>query len=95
MKGELKFKKFLNALAFVALAISGIALIVALILGKLNTALGFANALRQVAYCLAFVVTAVVAYGYVRTKRSVAWLVVYILCVVFIVVPLVIGMFHI
>ena len=95
MKGELRFKKFLNALAFIALVISGVALVVALILGKLDKAAGFANALQQIAYCLAFVVTAVVAYGYVRTKRSVAWLVVYILCVVFIVVPLIIGIFHI
>ena len=94
MKSELKMKKFLNAMAFVVLVISGIALVVSLVLGKLSVAQNFANILRQIAYCLAFIVTAVVAYSYVRTKRSTAWLVIYIICVIFVVVPLVIGLFN-
>lgn len=94
MKTELKMKKFLNALAFVVLVISGIALVVSLVLGKLSVAQNFANVLRQIAYCLAFVVTAVVAFNYVRTKRSNVWLIVYIVCVIFVVVPLVIGLFN-
>ena len=93
MKNELKMRQFFNALAFVALAISGVALVVSLILGKLNVGQEIANVLKNVSYCLAFVVTAVSAYNYVKTKRSTTWLVIYILCVVFVVVPLVIGMF--
>lgn len=94
MKTELKMKKFLNAMAFIVLVISGIALVVSLVLGKLNAAQNFANVLKQIAYCLAFVVVAIVAYGYVRTKRSTAWLVIYVVCVIFVVVPLVIGLFN-
>ena len=93
MKTELKMKKFLNALAFIVLVISGIALIISLILGKLNSAQKFANVLSYISYCLAFVVTSIVAYNYVRTKRSVVWLIIYIICVLFVVVPLVIGLF--
>lgn len=94
MKTELKMKRFLNAMAFIVLVMSGIALVVSLVLGKLSVAENFANLLKQIAYCLAFVVTSVVAYGYVRTKRSAVWLVIYIICVVFVVVPLVIGLFN-
>ena len=94
MKSELKFKKFLNALAFVVLIISGIALVVSLVLGKLSVAQNFADILKQIAYCLAFVVTAIVALNYVKTKRSNVWLIIYIICVIFVVVPLVIGLFN-
>ena len=94
MKTELKMKKFLNAMAFIVLVISGIALVVSLVLGKLSVAQNFANVLKQISYCLAFVVTAIVAYNYVRTKRSAVWLIIYIICVIFVVVPLVIGLFN-
>lgn len=93
MKNELKMKQFFNALAFVALAISGLALVISTILGRLNVAQDVVSILKNISYCLAFVVTAISAYRYVKTKRSTAWLVIYILCVIFVVVPLVLGMF--
>ena len=95
MKNELKAKKFLNGIAFAVLVISGVALVISLILGKLSVAENFANVLRQISYCLAFIVVSVSAYNYVKTKRSTTWLVVYILCVLFVVVPLIFGLFNI
>ena len=95
MKRELNTKKFFNAMAFVALCIAGIALLVSKILGWLNAGVQFANILNQVAYVLAFVVTAVAAFYYVRTKRSVAWTVIYVLAVLLVVGPLVLSMFNI
>ena len=93
MKNELRVKKFINGVAFCVLVISGIALVVSLILGKLEVAQNFANILRQISYCLAFIVVSVSAYSYVRTKRSAGWLIVYINCVLFVVVPLIVGLF--
>ena len=93
MKNELRVKKFINGVAFCVLVISGIALVVSLILGKLEVAQNFANILRQISYCLAFIVVSVSAYSYVRTKRSAGWLIVYIICVLFVVVPLIVGLF--
>ena len=93
MKNELRLKKFLNGIAFCVLIISGVALVVSLVLGKLEVAQNFANVLRQISYCLAFIVVSVSAYNYVKTKRSTVWLIIYIVCVLFVVVPLIVGLF--
>lgn len=95
MKNELNTKKFFNAMAFVGLVIAGIALIVSKILGWLSVGAQFAGILNQVAYCLAFIVTAVAAFYYVRTKRSATWLIIYVIAVLLVVVPLVLSMFNV
>ena len=92
MKKELNTKRFFNLLAFVALIVSGVALLISKIfLGNSTTA----NVLNNLAYVLAFVVTAVSAYGYVRTRRSMTMLIIYIIAVIFVVIPLIISIFHI
>lgn len=92
MKKDLNTKKFFNLLAFIALVISGVALLISKIfLGDSPTA----NFLNGIAYVLAFVVTAVSAFYYVRSRRSVAIIIVYIVAVIIVVVPLVLSMFKI
>lgn len=93
MKKELNTKKFFNLLAFIALIISGVALLISKIFFGANT--NTAMILNNTAYVLAFVVTAVSAYHYVRTRRSLVWLIVYIIAVIIVVVPLVLSMFKI
>lgn len=93
MKGELNSKRFFNMLAFISLAISG----VVLVLTKVLTACGITWAglaiLDTVAYMLGFVVTAVAAFHYVRTKQSVVYTIIYIIAVLLVVVPLFINFF--
>ncbi len=93
MKNQLNTKKFFNAMAFVALIIAGIALMISKIFFGANG--DVSRILNSVAYTLAFVVTAFCAYFYVRTKRNVAWLIIYIIAVIIVVVPLVLSMFNI
>lgn len=95
MKGELNAKRFFNAMAFVALVIAGVVLVLSKILGALGVQVNLLTILNNIAYVLAFVVTAVAAFYYVRTKRSLAWTIVYIVAVLLVVVPLVLSMFQI
>ena len=92
MKNQLNSKKFFNAMAFVALVISGVALLISKIFLGTSTA---ATVLNSIAYVLAFVVTSFCAFFYVRTKRSIAWTIVYIVAVIIVIVPLVLSMFNI
>lgn len=93
MKRELNAKKFFNAMAFVALVISGIALLISKIFFGADTAA--AAVLNNIAYILAFVVTAFAAFNFIKTKRSVTWTVIYVIAVIIVVVPLVLSMFRI
>ena len=91
MKRELNTKRFFNMLAFIALIISGVALLISKIfLGGTS-----ASVLNGIAYTLAFIVTSVCAYSYVRTRRSLTVLIIYIVAVVIVVVPLILSMFRI
>ena len=91
MKNELNRKKFLNAIAFIALIFAGIALLIAKFFIP-NTVVG--RVLSNLSYILAFVTTAVCAFNYVRTKRNVAYLIVYFIAVILVVVPLVLSLFN-
>ncbi|HAJ77896.1 MAG TPA: hypothetical protein DCO89_02370 [Clostridiales bacterium] len=91
MKNQLSSRKFFSAMAFVALVISGIALLISKIfLGSNTTA---ATVLNSIAYVLAFIVTSFCAFLYVRTKRNLVWTIIYIVAVIIVVVPLVLTMF--
>ena len=91
MKNQLNSKKFFSAMAFIALVISGVALLISKIFLGANTVA--ATVLNSIAYVLAFVVTSFCAYNYVKTKHSIVWVIVYIVAVVIVVVPLVLTMF--
>ncbi len=92
MKKELNSKKFFSLLAFIALIISGVALLISKIFfGNSTTAV----VLNNTAYVLAFVVTAFSALNYVKTKHSLVWTIIYIVAVIIVVVPLVLSMFKI
>ncbi|MBR4123980.1 MAG: hypothetical protein IKR12_00220 [Clostridia bacterium] len=91
MKNELNRKKFLNAIAFIALIFAGIALLIAKFFIP-NTVVG--RVLSNLSYILAFVTTAVCAFNYVRTKRNIVYTIIYIIAVTLVVVPLVLSLFN-
>ena len=91
MKNQLSSRRFFYAMAFVALIIAGIALLISKIfLGAATTG---ARVLNSIAYTLAFVVTSFCAFFYVKTKRNIVWTLIYIAAVIIVVVPLVLTMF--
>ncbi|MBQ8430529.1 MAG: hypothetical protein IJX26_01115 [Clostridia bacterium] len=95
MKAELAAKKFFNLIAFCALILAAVALLVSKILGWLAVATDFSAILNTVSYVLAFVVTAMGAFNYVRTLRSWLWMLIYVAALLIVVVPLVLSLFNI
>ena len=81
------FKGLINLLAFVAIAMVGIALLVSKILGGAG---GVAGALILIANVLAYIITAVAAFYFVKNKNNVWIWVVYAVALVLIVISYII-----
>lgn len=79
------FSKAMNFVAFIGLAIVAVVLILQKILSG-----EIIGALRTVGESIAYFVTAVSAYFYVRTKRNIWWYVAYTVFVVLVIVFMVI-----
>lgn len=100
MKKEINSKRFFYAMAFVAITFLAVALLVNLIASKVGSNgedvfSKIANIIKQIAQALAYTCACVSAYGYVRSKRNVAYLVVYIIACVMIAVFVVLPIFGI
>ena len=69
------FNKIMDMLAFVAVIIGGVALLVAVVLDKLpiSISLGFITALRNLANAIGWLVLSILSFKYIKTKRNV-WL---------------------
>ena len=78
-------KHLVNFLAFWSIALIATVLVVGKLLGWLISA-DFLRLLQLFALIIAEAITAVYAYSYVRAKNKTAWLVVYIVFIVLIVI---------
>ena len=79
------FGKVMNFIAFVGLAIVAVVLVLQKILSG-----EIIGALRTIGESIAYFVTAVSAFFYVKTKRNVWWYVAYAVCVILVIVFMVI-----
>lgn len=90
---ELKLKKLVNAVAYFAI----IFLAVALLLSQISSAgsvLGdIADIFSRLANTIAYVIVAVMAFFYVKTKRNIAYMITYIVSVILIAVFVIIPIF--
>lgn len=75
------FKRFVNALAFVSTVCIGVALILTLIFSKVDALSGAAEYIRMIGEIFAYLIVCIMAFSYVRTKRHIAWILVYVVCV--------------
>ena len=93
---DMKTKKFISLLAFIAILFASIALIIARISNGTDSSvfIQIANILKQIAYSFAFIVSGIYAYGWVKTKNLV-WLLIYIACCVAVAILLILPMFGI
>lgn len=82
-------KRFMNMLAFIGLALIAVALIVAKILGAVGVTASVVSAVRTVGECIAYIVTAVYAFYFVKNKRNAWWWVVYCVSIVVVVLLLI------
>lgn len=87
----MKGKGFVNFMAYIAIAF----IAVALILGKIFSAVGLSStiigALNLIAQVIAYTITAVFAFYYAKSRKHIAWMICYVLFVIAIIVFLVLG----
>lgn len=87
----MKGKSFVNFIAYIAIAF----IAVALILGKILSAIGLNSAiigaLNLIAQIIAYAITAVFAFYYAKSKKHIAWMICYIVFVIAIIIFLVLG----
>ena len=81
----MKGKQFVNFLAYISIALIATALLVGKILGWLISP-NVVNILNLVAQIIAYTITAVYAFMYAKSKRSIGWMVAYIIFVIVIIV---------
>ena len=81
----MKGKQFVNFLAYISISLIAIALFVGKILGWLISP-NVVNVLNLVAQIIAYTITAVYAFMFAKSKRSIGWMVAYIIFVVVIIV---------
>lgn len=89
---ELKLKKFAQAAAYFAI----IFVAVALLLNQISSTGVFgdiANILKELANAVAYMLIAISAFFYVKTKRNVLYMVSYIVAVVLIVIFIILPLF--
>lgn len=81
----MKGKQFLNFLAYISVALIAIALVCARVLGWLLNA-KIIYALTLIAEVIAYIIVAVYGFIYAKSKRNKAWLIVYFVCLILIIV---------
>ena len=79
-------KKFMTMLAFIGLGLIALALLLAKLLGVFGVSASAVGAIKTVGECIAYIVTMVYAYQFVKAKRNAWWWVAY--CVSAVVVVL-------
>ena len=79
------FKSVMNLLAFVAI----ILIALSLILSKLNFAASINHACTLIANVIAYLMVAISSYYFVRSRRGIAYTITWIVCVVVIVVMMI------
>lgn len=98
MKNEIKQRKFFSAMAFYAILFLSIALIVSFIARKLGSDgsdvfTKIASVIQSIASALAYICACISAFGYVRAKRNIVYLILYLIACVLIAVFVILPIF--
>ena len=86
----MKGKGFINFIAYVSIGLIAVALILGKLLGWLinPSVLSVMNLIAQI---IAYAITAVFAFFFAKSKKSIGWMVAYVIFVVAIIIFLVLG----
>lgn len=87
-------KRVVNMFAFVGLTFIAFALLLTQVLNWVGVSMDVLNWFQRVGECIAYVVTAIYAFVYVRTKRNVWWWVAYAVALTVIVVMFVLRFWY-
>ena len=75
-------KKFMNMLAFIGLCLVAGSLLLAKLLAVFGVSANAISAIHTVGECMAYIVTMVYAFYFVKSKRNMWWWIAYIVAVV-------------
>ena len=81
----MKGKSIVSFLAYISVALIAVVLVVGKLLGWLIND-NILNLLNLIAQIIAYVITAVFAFSFAKSKKSIGWMVAYIIFIVIIVV---------
>lgn len=90
---DLKVRRFVNLMAFVALILTATALIVGKVLQLIDVSAGIVSTIAQIGSLIASIVLVFVAYFYVKTKRKTVWIVVYAIAATAVVLLQILNLF--
>ena len=80
----MKGKQFLNFLSYVAVALIALALVCGKLLGWILNP-NIVHILTLIAECIAYLIVAIYGFIYAKSKKNKAWIIVYIVCIVLII----------
>ena len=86
----MKGKQVVNFLAYLAIVLIGATLLLNFILGKLGVSAQVVDATALVAQCLAYVITAIFAFLYAKSKKNFGFMIAYVVAVVLIIIMIVV-----
>lgn len=86
----MKGNSVVNFLSYIAIAFIAVALILSKLLGWLVNP-SIAHALNLIAQIIAYVITAVFAFRFAKSKKSIGWMVAFIAFVIIIIVFLILS----
>lgn len=87
----MKGKSFISFISYIAIAFIAVALILSKIFSAVGLTSSVIGALNLIAQVIAYSITAVYAFGFAKSKKSIGWMVAYIIFVIAIIVFLVLG----
>ncbi len=83
---DLKLKRLVNLLAFVALLFVATALIVSYVLGLAGIDVALIQIIANIGWLISSLVLIFVAFFYVKTKRKPIWMIIYAIAVTIVVI---------
>lgn len=90
-KSGSSFNSVMDTLAYIAVCIGGIALLVAFILAKINVSVGIVSILQKVANIIGWIVLCLLSVKFIQSKRNVWLWVIWAAAVVMIVIGVILA----
>ncbi len=82
----MKGKGFVNFLAYLAIMLIAVALIVQYVLNAFEVSSNVVSAMNTIAQFIAYAITAVFAFYFAKSRRSIGYMIAYVVAVILIVV---------
>lgn len=80
---------FMNILSYVAVCIGGLALFIAMILGKLGVSVSFTSAMTTIANAIGWAVLCLLSFNYIKRRHKLWMWIVWVIAIVMIIIGII------